>query len=123
MKFCPSPRGQKKGHQKFWELNDILGGMLTFFREGLKRSFKNFEKIWPPVSEVLDPLVSMLDGQSRGLGFKSQPLGAEILFGILVPHSPPSSQLSCDEFTDCALSMGIRDGEGEDWQSDLLCRG
>ena len=42
---------KKKGRQKFWEMDEILGGNAD-----IKRSWKKFG---PPVSEVLDPLVNI----------------------------------------------------------------
>ena len=33
------------------------------------------------------------------------------------------SQLSYDEYTDRMISVGILDGEGEDWPPALICRG
>jgi len=33
------------------------------------------------------------------------------------------SQLSYDEYTDCTLSVGRWDSEGEDWPPALICHG
>ena len=52
-------------------------------------------------------VVSILDCQSRGLGFKSR-RGIEIC---------ASSQFSYDEYIDRTLSVGRWNGEGEDWPS------
>src|SRR6218665_4043278 len=48
----------KKGHQKFWEIDNFLGEMRKFFRETPKKGRNKISsKIWPPVCEGLDPLV------------------------------------------------------------------
>jgi len=49
----------KKGHQKFWEIDDNFWGKCwNFLGKRLKKVIKKFrQKIGPPVSEVLDPLV------------------------------------------------------------------
>ena len=47
---------------------------------------------------------------------------AGIWFEISVPPAPPS-QLSYDEYTDHTLSVGRRDGEGEDWPPALIGHG
>jgi len=57
------------------------------------------------------------------VGFGVQtPTKAEIWFKISVPPAPPG-QLSYDEYTDRTLSVGRRDGEGEDWPPALICCG
>ena len=60
-----------------------------------------------------DLVVSVLDCQSRGHGFKSQP-GQMVVFGYrlnLCLHR----QLSYDEYTGRTLSVGRWDNEVEDW--------
>src|SRR6218665_845624 len=48
----------KKGHQKFWEIDEISWGNADIFLETPK---KGPSKIWPPVSEGLDPLLQASD--------------------------------------------------------------
>ena len=49
---------KKKGHQKFWEIDDNFGGNIEIFLETPKKGGSKISaKIWPPNSEVLDPLV------------------------------------------------------------------
>ena len=50
-------------------------------------------------------VVSVLDCQSLGSGFKPLHARVEMWFEISVP-SAPSSQLSYDEYTDSTLSVG-----------------
>ena len=48
------------------------------------------------------------------------PARAEIWLEISVQSALPS-QLSYDEYTDRTLSVGRRDGEGEEWLPTLIC--
>ena len=64
-------------------------------------------------------VVSVLDSQLWGSGFKSRPGQT---FGLTAPPAPPS-QLSYDEYIDRTLSVGRWDGEGEDWPAALICWG
>src|SRR6218665_2455643 len=65
MEFAPlggrKSNDSKKGHQKFWEIDEIFGNADIFFGKRLKKSFKNVGKNLHPraVSEVLDPLVML----------------------------------------------------------------
>src|SRR6218665_614742 len=58
---------KKKGHQKFWEIDEhFLGEMQKFFDKRLKKVVQKFrQKCGPPVSEVLDPLVCLSDVKMR----------------------------------------------------------
>jgi len=65
---------------------------------------------------------TILSEESVSSDIKNIPDRAEIWFEISAPPAPPS-QLSYDEYTDCTLSVGRTDGEGEDWPPALICRG
>jgi len=49
-KLKNSMKQKLKGHQNFWEMDEMLGGNVKIFR--LKSSLTNFGQIPPPVYEV-----------------------------------------------------------------------